>query len=214
MKVYKVIVVGDSSIGKTSFIKTYVFGDATLNNSGTVGVYFVVKTIPWKDNEVVKLQIWDIGGQDRSPFLMRSFCHRSHGCILMFDVANSKSFANVIEWKKQVDEKCLSEGRKPIPCLLLANKCDLDERSVRLKEIDCVTEEYKFIGWKEVSVKDQLNVSESIELLVDTMFQHDYDISTQAGAGTADLTFNQGIATTRQVDFPVGKKKPNENCCC
>lgn len=216
MKVYKVIVIGDASVGKTAFIKTYLFDAPTLDNSGTVGVDFVVKTLPWKNNEVVKLQIWDIGGQDRSPFLMRSFCHRSHGCVLMFDVTNANSFTNVIEWKKQVDDKCLCEGRKPIPCLLLANKCDLDERSVRLKEIDAVTQEYNFLGWKEVSVKDRLNVNESMELLVDTMLQHNYVISTtgNVGSGTQDLHFNQGISTTKQIDYPAGKKKPNENCCC
>uniref|UniRef100_T1IMU1 Ras-related protein Rab n=1 Tax=Strigamia maritima TaxID=126957 RepID=T1IMU1_STRMM len=167
--VYKVIVIGNASVGKTAFVRSYIFDNPHLENSATVGVEFMVKTIELPDKSTVKLQVWDIGGQDRSAFLMRSFCHRAHGCVLLFDVTNPPSFECVCHWKRAVEEKCLQEGRKPIPCILLANKCDLNERHVKFMDIDKLTNELGFICWKEISVKEKLNIEEAMMSLLQAM---------------------------------------------
>jgi len=213
--VFKVIVIGNSSVGKTAFVKSYVFEKPNLENSATVGVEFMVKTLQLPENSTIKVQVWDIGGQDRSAYLMRAFCNRAHGCVLLFDVTNPATFESVTQWKREIEEKCLEDGRKPIPCILLANKCDLNERSIKLKDIDKLTEDYGFIGWKEVSVKEGLNVQEAMMTLVKEMARRYDFLDQQLSDSNGHITLKKKISQQNSSDkhMPHVNVKWQNNCC-
>eukprot|EP00095_Tigriopus_kingsejongensis_P010836 maker-scaffold332_size203095-snap-gene-1.21 protein:Tk10836 transcript:maker-scaffold332_size203095-snap-gene-1.21-mRNA-1 annotation:"hypothetical protein L798_00721" len=83
--------------------------------------------------------------------MTRVYYRDSRGCIIMFDLANRKSFLSVAKWKRDLDSKCSLPDGSPVPCLLLANKCDLRERSITIEEIERLYQDLNFMGWTETS---------------------------------------------------------------
>ncbi len=87
--------------------------------------------------------------------MTRVYYRGARGCVVMFDLSNRASLDGAARWKKEVDSKCAGGGGGGgIPCLLLANKCDLQrERVVGLDEIEELHRRHNFIGWTETSAK-------------------------------------------------------------
>ncbi|XP_069192606.1 ras-related protein Rab-7L1 isoform X1 [Procambarus clarkii] len=170
-RLFKVIIIGDPTVGKTSFVQRYVQDSFRRDYKGTVGVDFALKILKWSDSETVKLQLWDIAGQERFTWMTRVYYKDAQGCIVMFDLSNRNSFLNTLKWKKDVDSKCTLEDGSPIPCMLLANKCDLPHRQVDQLEIEKLYKEHNFTGWTETSAKEGLMVTDSMRFLVDVMMK-------------------------------------------
>ncbi|XP_034027455.1 ras-related protein Rab-7L1-like [Thalassophryne amazonica] len=163
----KILVVGDNAVGKSSFVERYVSGHFNKVYKMTIGVDFSVKLLHWSDKEKVRLQLWDIAGQERFISMARLYYKGAHGCMVMFDVTNSSSFQNCRRWKQELDSKATLPNGTPIPCILLANKCDLSQRVVSAANIKDFSKANGFMTWMEVSVKDNKNVGEAIRALVE-----------------------------------------------
>uniref|UniRef100_A0A672HWX9 RAB29, member RAS oncogene family n=1 Tax=Salarias fasciatus TaxID=181472 RepID=A0A672HWX9_SALFA len=116
----KIVFVGDV-VGKTAFIHRYISGQFNKTSYATVGVDFREKTLQCSEKETVKLQIWDISGQERFRSSNSIYYRGALGCVVMFDVTNSSSFHSCQVWKRDLDKVMLPSGA-PIPCILLANK--------------------------------------------------------------------------------------------
>lgn len=172
-KLFKVIIIGDPTVGKTSFVQRYVQNSFKRDYKGTVGVDFALKILKWSETQTIKLQLWDIAGQERFTWMTRVYYKDAHGCVIMFDLANKNSFVNTLKWKRDVDSKCTLPDGSPIPCMLLANKCDLAHRQVDQMEIETFYKEHNFIGWTETSAKEGLMVNDSMRFLVDVMMRHE-----------------------------------------
>ncbi|GLH08300.1 hypothetical protein R5R35_002538 [Gryllus longicercus] len=172
-KLFKVIMIGDPTVGKTSFVQRYMLKTYKKDYKGTVGVDFALKILKWSDTQTVKLQLWDIAGQERFTWMTRVYYKDSHGCVIMFDLTNKNSFINTLKWKRDVDSKCSLPDGSPIPCMLLANKCDLPHRQVDQMEIEAFYKEHNFIGWTETSAKEDLMVEDSMRFLVDVMMRQE-----------------------------------------
>lgn len=141
---FKLLVIGDNGTGKTSFIKRYVhqyFTDAyraTVSFASRpkisksieffslqIGVDFALKVLNWDENTLIRLQLWDISGQERFSNMTRVFYKEAVGAFVVFDVNVPRTFESVLKWKKDLDDKvCLADGL-PIPALLLANKVSI-----------------------------------------------------------------------------------------
>ena len=81
-----------------------------------------MKVLNWDDNTLIRIQLWDIAGQERFGNMTRVYYKEAVGAFLVFDVHSPQTFNAVIKWKHDLDTKvCLADGN-PIPCLLLANK--------------------------------------------------------------------------------------------
>ncbi|KAK7101746.1 ras-related protein Rab-7L1-like [Littorina saxatilis] len=166
----KVVVIGDVTVGKTSLIQRYVNNTFREGYKATIGVDFSLKQIQWSDVCTIKLQLWDIAGQERFASITRAYYRDADGCLLLFDVTNLASFRRAATWKEDLDSKCRLPDGAPVPCLLLANKSDLShKRQVSRDEIRALCGKYPFIGWREISVKDNVNISQSLSYLVDFM---------------------------------------------
>ncbi|KAM3872262.1 ras-related protein Rab-7L1-like [Diretmus argenteus] len=163
----KILIVGDGNVGKSSFVHRYVNGQFSKTYKMTVGVDFFMKVLPWSDTEKVRLQLWDIAGQERFISMTRIYFKGASGCVVMFDVTNSSSFLNCRLWKQDLDTKALLPDGASVPCILLANKCDLPERVVSSDSIDRFSKANGFIRWMEMSVKDNKNVGEAMRRLVE-----------------------------------------------
>ncbi|KAL3975151.1 hypothetical protein ACER0C_023777 [Sarotherodon galilaeus] len=153
----KILIVGDGNVGKSSFVHRYVSGQFNKTYKMTVGVDFSVKLLHWSDKEKVRLQLWDIAGQERFISMTRIYYKGALGCVVMFDVTSSSSFSSCRHWKQDLDNKAMLPNGDSIPCILVANKCDLAHRAVSADTIDKFSKAHGFITWMETSVKDNKN---------------------------------------------------------
>ncbi|XP_071476433.1 ras-related protein Rab-7L1-like [Diadema setosum] len=166
-KLFKVIIVGDSLVGKTTFVHRYVSGKFDPGFKTTVGVDFALKKIQRSEDDIVRLQLWDIAGQERVSSLTRVYYKDASACVIMFDITSRKTFNSVMNWKKDVDKKVTLSNGNPVPCLLLANKIDLPNPVVKEDEIKNLSHSQDFLGWNKISVKDNTNIEHSMNFLVD-----------------------------------------------
>ncbi|XP_062283497.1 ras-related protein Rab-7L1-like [Scomber scombrus] len=158
----KILIVGDGNVGKSAFVNRYVNGQFNKTYKMTVGVDFSVKVLKWSEKEQVRLQLWDIAGQERFISMTRIYYKGALGCVVMFDVTESSSFLKCRHWKQDLDNKTMLPNGESIPCILLANKCDLPGRAVSADSIDEFSKANGFVTWMETSVKDNKNVGESM----------------------------------------------------
>ena len=162
--VYKVLLLGDSSVGKTCFLLRYcdrTFQEAHLS---TIGLDYRLKTMTLKNNKNIKLQIWDTAGQDRFRALTKNYYKGANGIILIYDISTTQTFENVKVWINQIKE----EANANVIIYLVGNKIDLpkDKRTVTEEEGQKLADEYKFL-FKEASAKEGTNVNEIFQELVE-----------------------------------------------
>merc|ERR1712217_421866 len=166
---YKVLVVGDIGTGKTSIIKRYVHNIFSMHYKSTIGVDFALKVINWDENSVVRLQLWDIAGQERFGNMTRVYYKEAVGAFVVFDVTRVSTFEAVQKWKSDIDAKVFLSDNRPIPVVLLANKCDLAGKEgicQDRRQMDKFCEENGFIGWFETSAKDDVGIEDAAKSLV------------------------------------------------
>ncbi len=162
--VYKVLLLGDSTVGKTCFLLRYcdkTFQDAHLS---TIGLDYRVKTMTLKNKKNIKLQIWDTAGQDRFRAITKNYYKGANGIILIYDVTNLQTYENVKNWITQIRE----ETNPNVVIYLAGNKIDIpeEERAVKTEEGKEIANEYK-LQFKETSAKDGINVNEVFQELVE-----------------------------------------------
>ncbi|XP_007553291.1 ras and EF-hand domain-containing protein homolog [Poecilia latipinna] len=129
-RLFKVVLVGNSSVGKTSILQRFCDDRFHPGTCATVGIDYSVKTIT-VDNSQVALQLWDTAGQERYRSITKQFFRKADGVIVMYDVTAEQSFTAVRQWLTSVKEGTGGE----IPIMLLGNKTDKEaEREVQ-KEV-------------------------------------------------------------------------------
>lgn len=123
--VFKVIIIGSGAVGKTSLLHRFVENQFSFRYKLTIGADFLSKTVEGypKPNMTCKLQIWDIGGQDRYKFLRASFFDGANGALVVFDLSRQRTFDELEEWLSDLREFAGVDT----PFILIGNKVDLIE---------------------------------------------------------------------------------------
>jgi Ras-related protein Rab-8A len=155
----KVVLVGDSGVGKTNLLLRYVNDQFFANSAQTIGVDFKVKTIEL-DGKRMKMQIWDTAGQDRFRSITAIYFKGATGIILVYDVTDERSFNNLENWMERIDQSAASN----VKIILIGNKSDTHERDKEVstdrgKEF-AARYEMRFF---ETSAKTSHNVAEAFE---------------------------------------------------
>ena len=164
--VYKVLLLGDSTVGKTCFLLRYcdkTFQEAHLS---TIGLDYRLKTMQLKNGKNIKLQIWDTAGQDRFRAITKNYYKGANGIILIYDVTNLQSYENVKNWISQIRE----EANPNVVIYLAGNKVDVSEQDKLVKTEDGkkTADEYK-LPFYETSAKNGVNINEIFEDLVEVI---------------------------------------------
>ena len=146
---YKIVVVGDVGVGKTSIIQRYVHNNFTSNYKSTIGVDFALKVVRLNDGSDARLQLWDIAGQERYGNMTRVYYREAVGALLVFDLSRKITFDALPKWKNDLDEKITLPDGDPIPVMLLGNKSDLDRECPLLTDddFDDYCSEHGYEGW-------------------------------------------------------------------
>ncbi|KAH8285063.1 hypothetical protein KR054_004475 [Drosophila jambulina] len=182
---YKILVIGELGTGKTSFIKRYVHQFFSQNYRATIGVDFALKVLQWDANTIVRLQLWDIAGQERFGNMTRVYYKEAVGAFIVFDVTRSGTFDCVSKWKEDLDSKVQLPDGSPIPCILLANKCDQEKQGIitQPEKMDEYVRENGFAGWFETSAKENINIDEAARALVNKILINDKLITADLADG-------------------------------
>ncbi|KAL7860320.1 hypothetical protein AOLI_G00166690 [Acnodon oligacanthus] len=161
---FKLLIIGNSSVGKTSFLFRYADDSFTSAFVSTVGIDFKVKTV-FRNNKRIKLQIWDTAGQERYRTITTAYYRGAMGFLLMYDITNQDSFNAVQDWATQI--KTYSWDNAQV--ILVGNKCDLeDDRLIPTEDSQRLADELGF-QFFEASAKDNINVKQVFERLVDVI---------------------------------------------
>lgn len=131
-KTIRIIVVGDSTVGKTAAIIKFVDNISASSTIPTVGVDFKTKNMNVR-GENISLQIWDTAGQERFRSLTNSYFRKAQGIALFFDVTNRDSFTHLQTWLDSISDNLYSNG-STIPIVVIGNKIDLTSKRTVTQE--------------------------------------------------------------------------------
>ena len=202
----KILIVGDSNVGKTSILLKYIDGKYPDEHVSTIGVENKIKNFEYKGFKV-RLQIWDTVGQERFHSITYNYFHNSDGIIFVYDITNHKSFEGVKNWIKEAEE--FEDSFKRI---LLGNKCDLiDQREVTKEEVEDYCNE-KNIELFETSAKIDINLKEVFDKIIELIFNGKTKEEIIKSFGNT----NSSLSILSKNSYKINKKKKNkknEKCC-
>ena len=196
MTSFKVVLLGDGEVGKTSFLFRYIDGLFHSEYMSTIKLEFNIKEVE-VEGQLVKLQIWDTVGQERQrrTALAKSYIRGAHGCVLLFDVTNRATF-DVIEQWVQIYKDYTGLQTETANIVLAGNKADLEaSRQVSREEAEARARELR-APYFETSAKTGTEVDSAFMMLAREMLK----------ARPAALPFRSSISLSRQPS----KKK---HCC-
>eukprot|EP01112_Ceratiomyxa_fruticulosa_P022870 TRINITY_DN8518_c0_g1_i1.p1 TRINITY_DN8518_c0_g1~~TRINITY_DN8518_c0_g1_i1.p1 ORF type:complete len:232 (+),score=40.02 TRINITY_DN8518_c0_g1_i1:72-698(+) len=150
---YKLVFLGDQSVGKTSIITRFMYDTFDSTYQATIGIDFLCKTM-YLEDRTVRLQLWDTAGQERFRSLIPSYIRDSSVAIIVYDITNRNSFINTSKWIEDVR----SERGNDVIMMLVGNKTDLaDKRQVSIEEGEAKAKESELM-FIETSAKAGFNI--------------------------------------------------------
>ena len=156
----KIMLLGDSSVGKTSIIKRYCKNQYSNSFISTIGVDFETKYINI-DGKIINIQIWDTAGQERYKILAQSYYKNSDGFVIVYDITSRISYDNIHKWIEQIKEY----ASEKIKNIIVANKCDLEnKRQISKEEGKELAEKYNF-KFYETSALNGKNIDKAFDNL-------------------------------------------------
>lgn len=153
LKKYKLVFLGEQSVGKTSLITRFMYDSFDNMYQATIGIDFLSKTM-YLEDRTVRLQLWDTAGQERFRSLIPSYIRDSSVAVVVYDISNAKSFQNTRKW---IDDVRAERGNDVI-IVLVGNKTDLnDKREVTTQQGEEEAKRYNLM-FVETSAKMGHNV--------------------------------------------------------
>ena len=204
---YKIVIIGDTNVGKSNILSRYLTNEFTSNTKSTVGVELGIKFLKIK-NTSTKIQIWDTAGQERYQAITSSYFRGSDGCFIVYDITNETSFNNIEKWFDKIHE----ENDKEIPVIIVGNKCDLEnERKIPTEKAKEKAQNLK-CAFYETSALKAINIEQIFEELINTIYD-------KTGGNTSDddihieiVNENKGVNINSENNEENGDN--NKKGCC
>ena len=199
-KLFKILLLGDSSVGKSSLFLSFM--DKSWNETfvPTIGVDFKIKTIN-VNNMNIKFQVWDTAGQERFRTIISSYYKGAHGILLIFDLSDTESFDSLNNWLIEIERN----ANKNVIKILIGNKCDLEDKRkisfIQAKEFADVNG-MKYI---ETSAKNDINVIQAFGTLGNEL------LIASSDKGIIQKDIKKNFSINNNVD--LSKEKEHNNCC-
>ncbi|XP_004851338.1 ras-related protein Rab-19 [Heterocephalus glaber] len=158
---FKVILIGDSNVGKTCVVQHFRSGVYTETQHNTIGVDFTVRSLDI-DGKRVKMQVWDTAGQERFRTITQSYYRSAHAAIIAYDLTQRSTFESVPNWIHEVEKY----GAANLVIMLIGNKSDLwQKRHVLFEDACTLAEKYGLLAVLETSAKESRNIDEAFMLM-------------------------------------------------
>lgn len=188
----KIIMVGDSGVGKSNILMRYAYDKFTESFMPTIGIDLFIKQM-LIDEKKYRVQIWDTAGQERYRTIVSAYYRNIDGILLVYDITERKSFVNLKHWLKEIETNSNNNKRQII---IVGNKIDMkDNREVSREEAEQFAEEKGF-DYFEVSPKENINIAIIYEKLV------------------AKIIFVKQDQDLSEPEIQINHKKKQNNSCC
>ncbi len=168
---FKIVVIGDGGVGKTSLIKKFTHGNFKEDYIKTIGAQFT-KIQKKVDGDEISLIFWDIAGQSSFDFLSSLFYKESNACIIVYSVEENElgteSFSHIADWYNELRNRCGN-----IPVVLFANKIDLiDEDKLDTPKIQRILDDLNIPNYYLTSAKTGQGVTDAFNDLIVKLYHH------------------------------------------
>eukprot|EP01112_Ceratiomyxa_fruticulosa_P016155 TRINITY_DN4847_c0_g3_i1.p1 TRINITY_DN4847_c0_g3~~TRINITY_DN4847_c0_g3_i1.p1 ORF type:complete len:219 (+),score=39.26 TRINITY_DN4847_c0_g3_i1:277-933(+) len=204
---YKVVLIGDSGVGKSNLLSRFTRNEFNLETKSTIGVEFATRSIQ-TEGKTIKSQIWDTAGQERYRAITSAYYRGAVGALLVYDIAKHATYKNVERWLQELREN----ADRNIVIMLVGNKSDLRHlREVPTEEAKEFAEKNK-LSFIETSALDSSNV----ELAFQNILTEIYHIMSRPTPPIEDDDVmpveSKTINITQQNDTHTGKTEPGCKC--
>ncbi|ODV89962.1 hypothetical protein CANCADRAFT_98731 [Tortispora caseinolytica NRRL Y-17796] len=198
VKKYKLVFLGDQSVGKTSLITRFMYDSFDSQYAATIGIDFLSKTM-YLDDRTVRLQLWDTAGQERFRSLTPAYIRDSSVAVVIYDITSRESFECTKRWVDDVR----SERGDDVIIMLVGNKTDLaDKRQVTLEQGEALAKELN-ASFMETSAKAGYNVKTLFTKIAEML----------PGLENNDQE-NSNSASATVIDVNVEPPAAEESCAC
>ncbi|EZG87065.1 small GTPase family Rab subfamily protein [Gregarina niphandrodes] len=219
---YKIILVGDPSVGKTHLLARYTRNSLPKNPGPTLGVELATHTVPLAGGGTVKAQIWDTAGQERYKSITAAHFRRAAGAVIVYSVTRRQTFVNASKWLADV----VQHAGRNVVMLLVGNQVDLAEGSPEDRQVS--TEEAAEWAKKsglmflETSAVTGYNVKKMFELILQEIYDREHkvicegDSSAQYAIPRAAIYTKAGPANqvfTLSDAIEVAEPEGSQSCC-
>lgn len=203
---YKVVVVGDSGVGKSALLTRYADAEFVPGYTSTIGVDFKIRTKEIAGQKV-KMQVWDTAGQERFRTITTSYYRGAHGILIVYDVTHRQSFNNIKSWFAEVRK----HGMQNTKLILLGNKSDLTtHRAVETAEGAEVARHYG-AEFMETSAKEAANVELAFDSVALALMDRRPTESTRNPVTlSSEVVFACPPGVKKETETTTAKAK----CCC
>lgn len=216
---YKIILVGDATVGKTHLLSRYIRGTLPKAPQATIGVEFATRTVPLEVGGTVKAQIWDTAGQERYRSITSAHYRRAVGALLVYDITKKSTFLNAAKWLED-----LRQNAEPdIVVMLVGNKKDLTQKdpSCRQVEYDAAATfaQRQGLFFSEASAVSAYNVKHIFEHLLQEIYNQKTKglAFAEGGAYSTPHSPAGGVQLQAQVGSNQGGQgstpQKNAGCC-
>ncbi|EAS06669.1 small GTPase family Rab protein (macronuclear) [Tetrahymena thermophila SB210] len=164
---FKIVLIGDSGVGKTNLLSRFTKNEFNMDSKPTIGVEFATKTVI-TENKYIKAQIWDTAGQEKYRAITNAYYRGAVGALTLYDITKQQTFDNVKKWLHELREYADAN----IICMLIGNKCDLQEmRQVKTEDAAKFAEENN-LAFMETSAAQAINVDQAFQKLITEIYNN------------------------------------------
>ncbi|XP_013195400.1 ras-related protein Rab-7a [Amyelois transitella] len=199
----KVIILGDSGVGKTSLMNQFVNKKFSNQYKATIGADFLTKEVI-VDDRIVTMQIWDTAGQERFQSLGVAFYRGADCCVLVFDVTAPNTFKSLESWKDEFLIQASPRDPENFPFVILGNKVDLENRAVSAKRAQQWCQSKNDIPYFETSAKEAVNVELAFQTIARNVLAQETD---------AEL-YNEFPDRVQLSANDNSRNRDGDNCAC
>ena len=200
---YKIIIIGDTCVGKSNILSRYLKDEFREDSKSTVGVELGTKFLKIKGTGA-KLQIWDTAGQERYRSITSSYYKGSHGCFIVYDITSESSFENVDKWYEQAQK----EASKDVSIVLVGNKCDLEnERKVSKEKAEEKAKNFN-VPFFETSALSKIKIDDIFNEMVNNIYERTGGVKNEDDDDIEIINEND-----KAVNLNSEPPKEKKGCC-
>ncbi|KAJ8648804.1 hypothetical protein MRB53_001827 [Persea americana] len=202
---FKVVIIGDSAVGKSNLLSRYARNEFDMNSKATIGVEFQTRSMEINGKEV-KAQIWDTAGQERFRAVTSAYYRGAVGALVVYDISRRSTFESVRRWLDELN----THSDTTVARMLVGNKCDLENiRDVSVEEGKSLAEE-EGLFFMETSALDATNVKKAFEMVIKEIYNNVSRKVLNSDTYKAELSINR-VSLVNNSD---SKQNQNKYSCC
>ncbi|KAG0598432.1 hypothetical protein M758_12G072900 [Ceratodon purpureus] len=202
---FKVVLIGDSAVGKSNLLSRYARNEFNLNSKATIGVEFQTQSMEI-DGKEIKAQIWDTAGQERFRAVTSAYYRGAVGALIVYDISRRNTFENVGRW---LDELRVHSDASVV-VMLVGNKCDLDNiREVSQEEATLLAQNER-MSFIETSAMDATNVTNAFQSVVKEIYRV---VSKKPLTSSVSMKSNTVLGSSQRLTGIDVTEQPKRSCC-